>query len=96
MQSWSADGYISAFAFVHEFKQIGSLAIPKADYTNIAQDLEEELDPDHTLVLHQKMVLCNIFEEKGNFNAAEEGLGEILFEKGIESGPTLHRTTMRC
>ena len=88
VQSWVVDGYISAFDFVREFKKTGSLALLKADYTNIAQDLEEELGPDHTLVLHQKMVLCDIFEKEGNFKAAEEGLNRILFERELKSSNT--------
>lgn len=63
VQSWIKDGYIPDFDFVHEFKKTGPLAILKADCTNIAQDLEEEMGPDNGLVLLQKMILSDILQE---------------------------------
>ena len=88
VQSWFKEGYIPNFDSIHEFKKTGPLATLKADYTNIAQDLEEELGLHHGLVLLQKMILSDIFQEEGNFEAAEGLLTKILFEPEMKSSVT--------
>ena len=77
-QTWSRDGIMTAFDLIHDFRRLGLLSTLKADYANISLDLEKAFSRDNTLVLYQKMVICDILEAEGNYEFAEDGLYGIL------------------